>query len=172
MTVTEPAPDRLINPVGRLALRESSPHPATGEGWCPIEGALERVGTRSAMILLREAFYGARRFDDLARRTGLTDAVAAKRLKQLVADGLLAQQPYREPGSRTRYEYVLTERSQELFALLVAFGEWGRRLDADRDGVEFAHAGCGAPLEASVRCANGHEVHPGEAEARLASEAV
>ena len=167
MTVTPSADERMINPVGRMASRRT----ANGRDFCPIEGALERVGTRSAMILLREVFYGARRFDDLARLTGLTDAVAAKRLKQLVADGLLAQRPYREPGSRTRYEYVLTERSQELFALLVAFGEWGRRLDADRDGVEFVHAGCGAPLQATVRCAAGHDVAPGEAEARLASEA-
>src|ERR1700761_2942076 len=159
--------DELITPTGRLAGRAT----AAAEGWCPIERALERVGTRSAMILLREVFYGGRRFDDLARSTGLSDAVAAKRLKQLVQDGLLAQQPYREPGSRTRYEYVLTERSQELFALLVAFGEWGRRLDADRDGVEFVHAGCGEPLQATVRCAAGHDVAPGQAEARLASEA-
>jgi DNA-binding HxlR family transcriptional regulator len=158
--------DQVIVPVGRLADRGS----ATGQGWCPIEGALERIGTRSAVILLREVFYGARRFDDLARLTGLTDAVAAKRLKQLVADGLLAQRPYREPGARTRYEYVLTERSRELFALLVAFADWGRRLDADRDGVEFVHAGCGAALQADVHCAHGHVVAPGEAEARLASD--
>ena len=170
MTVTEPADAPVIAPVGRLAGRSSAANPTTGKGWCPIEGALERVGTRSAMILLREVFYGARRFDDLARLTGLTDAVAAKRLKQLVADGLLAQRPYREPGSRTRYEYVLTERSQELFALLVAFADWGRRLDADRDGVEFVHAGCGAPLQAAVRCADGHDVAPGQAEARLVSD--
>src|SRR6201992_756210 len=167
MTVTPSAEERMIKPVGRMASRRT----ANGRDFCPIEGALERVGTRSAMILLREVFYGARRFDDLARLTGLTDAVAAQRLKHPGADGLLAQRPYREPGSRTRYEYVLTERSQELFALLVAFGEWGRRLDADRDGGEFAHAGCGAALDASVRCANGHEVHAGEAEARLVSEA-
>jgi DNA-binding HxlR family transcriptional regulator len=171
MTVTEPAEAPVITPVGRMAARSSATSPTTGKGWCPIEGALERVGTRSAMILLREVFYGARRFDDLARLTGLTDAVAAKRLKQLVSDGLLAQRPYREPGSRTRYEYVLTERSQELFALLVAFADWGRRLDADRDGVEFVHAGCGEPLQATVRCAAGHDVAPGQAEARLASEA-
>jgi DNA-binding HxlR family transcriptional regulator len=162
------AEERMISPVGRLASRPT----ANGRDFCPIEGALERVGTRSAMILLREVFYGARRFDDLARLTGLTDAVAAKRLKQLVADGLLAQRPYREPGSRTRYEYILTERSQELFALLVALAEWGRRLDADRDGVEFVHAGCGEPLQAAVRCAAGHDVAPGEAEARLASDAA
>src|ERR1700733_3908446 len=173
--------DELITPTGRLAGRAT----AAGEGWCPIERALERVGTRSAMILLREVFYGGRRFDDLARSTGLSDAVAAKRLKQLVQDGLLAQQPYREPGARTRYEYVLTDRSRELFALLVALADWGQQFDSghssgpgpdhesgagpgtDHGSVEFVHAGCGARLSVAVRCEAGHDVAPGQAEARV-----
>ena len=158
--------DELITPTGRLTGRAT----AAGEGWCPIERALERVGTRSAMILLREVFYGGRRFDDLARSTGLSDAVAAKRLKQMVADGLLTQRPYRDPGARTRSEYVLTERGRELFALLVALADWGLRLDGERDGVEFVHAGCGARLEVAVRCADGHEVGTDEAAARLLSD--
>ena len=122
MTVTpssseRAAGDRVDHPLaGRMATRRT----ANGRDFCPIEGALERVGTRSAMILLREVFYGGRRFDDLARSTGLSDAVAAKRLKQLVQDGLLAQQPYREPGARTRYEYVLTEKGRDFFPVVVA----------------------------------------------------
>src|SRR5580698_10087452 len=159
-------PDELITPTGRLAGRAT----AAAEGWCPIERALERVGTRSAMILLREVFYGGRRFDDLARSTGLSDAVAAKRLKQLVQDGLLAQQPYREPGARTRYEYVLTDRSRELFALLVALADWGLRLEGDQDGIEFLHAGCGSRLNVTVHCEAGHEVTAGQAQARLVSD--
>jgi DNA-binding HxlR family transcriptional regulator len=166
--------DEVITPTGRLAGRAT----AAGEGWCPIERALERVGTRSAMILLREVFYGGRRFDDLARSTGLSDAVAAKRLKQLVQDGLLAQQPYREPGARTRYEYVLTDRSRELFALLVALADWGMQFDcghktgpgADHGSVEFLHAGCGARLSVAVRCEAGHDVAPGQAEARVTGD--
>jgi DNA-binding HxlR family transcriptional regulator len=184
MTATRPAEaipaaaGSVITPMGRLAGRAT----AAGEGWCPIERALERVGTRSAMILLREVFYGGRRFDDLARSTGLSDAVAAKRLKQLVQDGLLAQQPYREPGARTRYEYVLTDRSRELFALLVALADWGQQFDsghdadhgsgpgADHGSVEFVHAGCGARLSVAVRCEAGHDVAPGQAEARVTGD--
>jgi DNA-binding HxlR family transcriptional regulator len=80
------------------------------EGWCRIERSLELIGTRSAMILLREVFYGGARFEDLVRRTGLSEAVAAGRLKELVRHDVLDRRPYREPGSRTRHEYVLTER--------------------------------------------------------------
>ncbi len=167
MTAIQPGSTAVVTPEGRLADRDGR---AT-EGWCPIERALDRVGPRSSVVLLREVFYGTRRFDDLARRTGLSDAVAAKRLKQMVADGLLSQQPYREPGARTRSEYVLTERGQELFALLTALADWGLRLDAGSAGVEFVHKGCGARLEVAVRCAGGHEVTAGQAAARLAGDA-
>jgi DNA-binding HxlR family transcriptional regulator len=162
MTATEPGPAMaVVTPQGRLAERDGQP------GWCPIERALERVGPRSAMVLLREVFYGTRRFDDLARRTGLSDAVAAKRLKQLVADGLLTQRPYREPGDRTRYEYLLTERGRAMFDILVALVRWGDGLCADPGGIDLVHAGCGAPVAPLVRCAAGHEVGLAQTEARL-----
>jgi DNA-binding HxlR family transcriptional regulator len=128
----------------------------TAEGRCRIERALELVGTRSAMIILREAFLGGRRFDEIARRTGLSEAVAAKRLKQLVDDGLLTQQPYREAGSRTRYEYVLTERGRSLFPILVALLHWGDALDEAPGPIQLTHAGCGEPIEIDVRCRAGH----------------
>jgi len=139
----------------------------TAEGHCRIERALELVGTRSALIILREAFYGGRRFDDIARRTGLSDAVAAKRLKQLVDDGLLLQRPYREPGARTRHEYVLTERGRSLFPILVALLNWGDGLDAGPPPIQLTHAGCGEPLEATVTCRAGHAVGLEETEVGL-----
>jgi len=58
---------------------------------------------------LREAYYGTTRFDDFARRVGITKAAMSARLSELVAAGLLAKQPYREPGQRSRDEYVLTD---------------------------------------------------------------
>ncbi|MET9445593.1 winged helix-turn-helix transcriptional regulator [Streptomyces cinerochromogenes] len=141
----------------------------TATGWCAMERSLEVVGTRSAMMLVREAFYGGRRFDDLVRRTGLAETVASKRLRQLVADGLMERSPYREPGARTRYEYVLTDRGRALFPLFVALMRWGQTMgEGVRGGVELAHAGCGAPLVPAVRCEAGHDVPIGETEARLA----
>lgn len=143
----------------------------TAEGWCRMEGALEVVGTRSAMVLLREAFYGARRFDDLARRTGLSDAVAAGRLKELVAHGLLDRRPYQQPGARTRHEYVLTERGARMFPVFVALMEWGDSLrEDDRTAVDLEHAGCGSRLHAEVRCAEGHVVELDDAVVRLRDE--
>src|SRR5436190_21491264 len=107
---------------GRLARRRGP----VGDR-CPIDRTLQVVGSRSAFLLLREAFYGSTRFDDLVRLTGFTEAVAAKRLKELVAHGLLERRPYREPGQRTRHEYVLTERGRDLLPALLALGQWGRK---------------------------------------------
>lgn len=127
---------------------------------CSVAAALEEVGTRSALLMLREAFYGTRRFDEFARRVGITDAAAATRLSQLVDRGLLERRPYREPGQRTRQEYRLTQKGRDLFVALVALMDWGDRYLAPAAGpaVLLSHRDCGAPVHATVVCAAGHEV--------------
>lgn len=157
--------DTVFTRTGEFADRDAF----TAAGWCAMERSLEVAGTRSAMMLVREAFYGGRRFDDLVRRTGLAETVASKRLRQLVADGLMERRPYRVPGSRTRHEYVLTDRGRALFPLFVALMRWGQAVDGEKGGVELVHAGCDAPLVPAVRCEAGHDVPIEETEARLAS---
>ena len=99
---------------------------------CSIERALELVSTRSALLLMREAFYGVNRFDELTARAGISEPVAAARLKELVADGLLVREPYREPGQRTRSAYHLTEKGAELLSGPGRTDAVGRPLDAGR----------------------------------------
>jgi DNA-binding HxlR family transcriptional regulator len=131
---------------------------------CSMAKALEVVSARSAFLIMREAFYGTTRFDDFVQRVGITDAVAAARLRELVADGLLAREPYREPGQRTRHHYQLTEKGADLFPVLVALLQWGDRWLNDGGRVELRHHDCGARVGAEVRCAEGHEVGPGDLE--------
>ena len=80
---------------------------------CSIAMAMELIGTRSSMLILREALYGTTRFDDFVRRTKSTDAIVAARLKQLTDIGLFEKRPYQEEGKRTRYEYALTPKGGE-----------------------------------------------------------
>ncbi|MDW5329926.1 helix-turn-helix domain-containing protein [Plantactinospora sp. KLBMP9567] len=142
------------------------------KGWCRIERSLDLIGTRSAMLVVRELFYGGTKFDELARRTGLSEAVVAGRLKQLYANGIVDRRPYQETGKRTRDEYVLTERGRELFPIVVALIQWGELLGDDhRTGVELVHRDCEAPLSANVMCAKGHEVPLDQAAVRLKDEA-
>jgi DNA-binding HxlR family transcriptional regulator len=125
---------------------------------CPLERALGLVGNRTGLLLLREAFYGATRFDQLRRRVGITEAVAAQRLRDLVAAGVLEKQPYREPGQRTRDEYVLTPAGHDLMPVVLGLIQWGTAHAPDGGGAVMTHAGCGAQVRAVARCAAGHDV--------------
>jgi DNA-binding HxlR family transcriptional regulator len=127
---------------------------------CPIDRTMAVVGNRVTMILLREVFYGESRFDSLVKRTGVTEAVAAQRLKELVAAGILTKEPYREEGQRTRHEYVLTDSGHDLLPSLVALLDWGQAHtgDARPRRLRLTHADCGARVRTELRCAADHEV--------------
>ena len=96
-------------------------------GHCSIEKTMSALGTKSAMLIMREAYYGTTRFDDFAQRVGITKAAASARLSELVDLGLLTRRPYREPGQRTRDEYVLTEAGIDFMPVVWAMFEWGQR---------------------------------------------
>src|ERR1700738_1362849 len=129
---------------------------------CSIALALDVVSTRSGFLLLREAFYGATRFEEFADRAGISEPVAAARLRELVAHGLLERVPYREPGQRTRDGYRLTEMGQDLLPALVALMQWGDRWLHDKGGpMELRHRGCGARVQAELRCSGGPPPRPG-----------
>ncbi len=130
---------------------------------CSIAKALDVITTRSAFLILREAFYGTTRFDDFAQRADLSEPVTASRLKELVEHGLLERQDYREPGQRTRQRYRLTDKGADLFPALVALMQWGDRWLDERGGpVGLSHRGCGESVAAELRCAAGHSVTPDE----------
>src|SRR3954454_20375356 len=78
-------------------------------GGCPIEKTMALLGTKSAMLIMREAYYGTTRFDDFWLRVGVTKAAAAGRLSRLVDAVLLERRHYKEPGQRSRDESVLTD---------------------------------------------------------------
>jgi DNA-binding HxlR family transcriptional regulator len=126
---------------------------------CSIRRALEIAGTRSALIILREAFYGTTRFDDFAERAGVSEPVAAARLRELVDGGLLEREPYRTAGQRTRMAYRLTDKGAGLFPALVALMQWGDRwLAPDGPPVVLRHDGCEEPVRAELRCRAGHQL--------------
>ncbi len=137
-------------------------------GWearqCSLAKALDVVSTRTAFLLLREAFYGTSRFDDFVARAGASEPVTAARLRDLVDGGLLVREPYREEGQRTRMRYRLTEKGADLLPALVALMQWGDRWENDGGRVQVQHAGCGARVRAELRCADGHPVGPGRLE--------
>jgi DNA-binding HxlR family transcriptional regulator len=127
-------------------------------GECAIEKTMAVVGTKSAMLIMREAYYGTTRFDDFARRVGITKAATSARLSELVELGLLRRQPYREPGQRSRDEYVLTGAGIDFMPVVWAMFEWGRRHLPYNASLHLAHRDCGAEATVEIRCERGHHV--------------
>ncbi|OBI83468.1 winged helix-turn-helix transcriptional regulator [Mycobacterium asiaticum] len=149
---------------GALADRDS--WSAIGE--CAIEKTMTVVGTKSAMLIMREAYYGTTRFDDFARRVGITKAATAARLAELVELGLLARRPYRDPGQRSRDEYVLTEAGVEFMHVVWSMFQWGQRHLPGRHRLRLTHVGCGADAAVEIHCTQGHLVGPDELGMKLA----
>jgi len=135
-------------------------------GRCPIEKAMGVVGSRPAMLVMREAYYGTSKFDDFVERIGVAPATAATHLRTLTEAGLLERRPYQEPGARARDGYALTEAGLELMPVLIALFEWGVRHTDGSGELEYAHAGCGSRVEVHVQCAEGHHVGSEDIEVR------
>ena len=125
---------------------------------CTIGAAVGIIGERPTFLLLREAFSGVRRFDDMQRRTGMPRQVLSDRLPRLVTEGLLRKVPYRESGQRRRYEYRLTAKGLDLYPVLVALMQWGNRYAAGPAApqVLLRHRDCGEPVQLQLSCRAGH----------------
>jgi DNA-binding HxlR family transcriptional regulator len=92
---------------------------------CPVAGAMQILGEKWTLLIIRDAFNGIKRFDDFCAQTGAPRALVTSRLKYLVDEGVLYQKPYQEPGSRSRLHYVLTRKGRDLQHVLIALREWG-----------------------------------------------
>ena len=125
---------------------------------CSIARTLSVVGEKWTLLILREAFYGVRRFDDFHSALGCARNLLATRLKTLVENGLLERVVYQVDKGRSRHEYRLSDKGRELFPAVVALMQWGDRWTADGTGppVELFHRDCGEPVTAQLICRAGH----------------
>ena len=125
---------------------------------CNIAAALSVVGEKWTFLVLREAFNGIRRFDDIQRRTGAPRQLLSNRLAKLVTAGILRKVPYQEEGQRARSEYRLTEIGIDLFPVLAALLAWGDKHASWPGGpaVVLTHRDCGADVQLELTCTEGH----------------
>jgi DNA-binding HxlR family transcriptional regulator len=125
---------------------------------CAIGAAVGILGERATFLVLREAFNGVRRFDDMQRRTAMPRQVLSNRLARLVDEGLLRRVPYQEAGQRSRDEYRLTSKGLDLYPVLVALMQWGDRYEVGPGGppVLLRHRDCGEPVQLQLSCRAGH----------------
>jgi DNA-binding HxlR family transcriptional regulator len=125
-----------------------------------MERTLDVIGTRPAMLVLREAFYGTTRFDDFVRRTNMAQPIIGTRLKELTEIGVFTRQPYQEPGERTRREYLLTEKGRDLLPAVFALMQWGNKYLQSGDGgpLRLVEQGTGEPRVVGLRTASGRDL--------------
>jgi DNA-binding HxlR family transcriptional regulator len=128
---------------------------------CSIARTLEVVGDRWALLVVREAFLGSHRFDEIQRNTGAPRDILAARLRKLVDEGVLERRPYSDRPPR--FEYHLTEAGRDLYPVITALRQWGDRHVA-RPGPtpsRFEHV-CGGGTPAQLVCPDcGEPVAPG-----------
>ena len=127
---------------------------------CTIGRAMEILGEKWTVVVLREVFNGIRRFDDMRVRTGVPRQVLTNRLAALVEHGLLRRVPYQEPGARVRHEYRLTAKGLDVYPVLITLLAWGNKYLAEPGGppLRFTHRDCEADVHAEVHCADGHRL--------------
>ena len=116
---------------------------------CSIARSLEVIGERWTLLILRDAFYGVRRFNDFHAHLDVPKAVLSDRLRGLVDDGLLEREP--DPEHTGRHAYVLTAAGRDLWPILHAMIVWGGRHRAPNSRL-FKHAACGTKLDDAGRC--------------------
>ncbi|MFF3915033.1 winged helix-turn-helix transcriptional regulator [Streptomyces sp. NPDC001852] len=117
---------------------------------CSIARALEIVGERWTLLVVRDALYGVRRYNDFLVHLGIPRAVLAARLQTLTAEGILEKRRYQQ--SPPRDEYVVTERGIALWPTLRALGLWGREHFTETRLRDFRHADCGTELGPYGEC--------------------
>ena len=127
---------------------------------CSIARTLQVLGEKWTILIVRESFYGATRFEQFHRVLQCPRNLLSERLSLLVDEGILERKEYREPGSRARKEYRLTDQGRALIPILIALREWGDLYKADPEGppVLARHAECGKELHLTLTCAAGHVV--------------
>jgi DNA-binding HxlR family transcriptional regulator len=111
---------------------------------CPIARTLEIVGERWTLLIIRDAFYGARRFSDFHSHLGIPKAVLAERLAFLVEEGVLTK----EPG-----EYQLTGSGRQLWPTIWSMITWGNENYLEKPSRRsYRHAECGGVIGADRAC--------------------
>src|SRR5436853_1326219 len=114
---------------------------------CSISRAMEVVGDRWSILILREAYYGVKRFDEFEYYVGIAPNILSARLKKFVEAGVMTRVPL--PEHAGRYEYVLTEKGRDFFPAYLALKKWGDDWLAEPEGpqVVFKDRTSGRPVE-------------------------
>lgn len=122
---------------------------------CSIAASLGIIGERWTLLIVRDAFYGVRRFNEFHAHLDIPKGVLSERLSQLVQHGILDRNP--DPDHLGRHLYELTSRGQDLWPVLRALLVWGEHNVRPNSRV-YRHVACGKELDEEGRCVACDEV--------------
>jgi DNA-binding HxlR family transcriptional regulator len=110
------------------------------------------IGDRWTSLVIAAAFFGMQRFDDIASSIGIATNILADRLKLLVETGVLVRRPYHERPAR--FEYHLSDKGRDLYAITIAMHEWADRwlIDKDKKPLLLRHSPCDKPFKSELVC--------------------
>ena len=111
---------------------------------------LEAAGDRWPFLIVREAFFGVRRFVDMQRNLGIARTPLSERLAHLTEAGVLERVEYQTRP--VRHEYRLTEMGLDMYPVIVAMLRFGEKWLHKGSGVALTHRGCGGDVELELRC--------------------
>ena len=135
---------------------------------CGMARAVDVLGDRWTLLILREAFYGVARFEDIQADIGIPRAALSQRLDRLVEAGVLERVPYREGKSRTRYEYRPTPRGMDAALPVFALTQWGdTHLRADGPPIRMVEQETQEPLSLVLATGDGRVVPADKAELKI-----
>lgn len=115
-----------------------------------VAAALEQVGDRWTFLVLRECFFGVRRFAEFQRNLGVARNILSDRLGKLVDHGILERHRYSERPPRG--EYRLTDKGRDLYPVTVALMRWGDRWVVDQSQLFLTHRDDGGTVEQLLHC--------------------
>ena len=120
---------------------------------CSIARAMEILGERWTFLILREAFYGVRRFSDMQRNLGIARNILSVRLQTLTRAGILERRRYQEEPER--FEYRLTTAGRDLYPAIITIMRWGDEhlIEDDAPPVALVHS-CGHVADPVVVCSH------------------
>ena len=141
---------------------------------CGVAAATEIVGDRWTQLVLRDVFFGVRRYNDLLDHLGVSTTVLADRLNKLVDGGILVKVPYQDDGQRHRYEYQLTERGFSLLYVQLALAEFGYQhlVDDENRLVSMFDRATGQRVTVALVREDGTPVDLGSLELRINESAA
>ncbi len=119
---------------------------------CSIARALNEIGDRWIFLILREAYFGVRQFEQFQRNLGIATNILSGRLRTLVEAEIFEKHRYQTAPDR--YEYRLTEKGLDLFPVIVTLIRWGDQWFGGEDGPPLLlhHEPCGKQLSGSLTC--------------------